>query len=126
MTMYTNDKGQSQSPVRAFPEMTDLHIKRETYKVKTPYLFMAGSLPIDTKRCQAPSKYNGSGSVHPALRQERCDRPATTVMVMNTTRDFPGYPDYILAYSCCDLCREHILMAHPGYGKFTEIPKEEQ
>lgn len=127
MVVYTNDKGQTQSPPVALAPTAHIQVKHTKTEVPTPYALIAGFEPIDTMTCQAPSKWvEGSKSrQHPALKRTRCDRPATTVMVENEPRFGPNLPveGFIAAYSCCDWCREHILTTHPNFAKFTPIEK---
>lgn len=126
MATYYNDKGESQSPPKTFPETMDVPYKRDVYTVPTPYLYKCGCEPIDTKRCQAASFGIASGQKprdHPAFNLTRCDRPATSVLVVNERRFGSLDPPegYILAYSCCDECREALTSHNPTYGKFTPI-----
>lgn len=123
MTIYTNDKGKTQSAPVAVPPTMQIQVKHTKSEVPTPYMAMAGLGPIDTAICQAPSKWieNARSQQHPALKRMRCDRPATTVMVENEPRSDPE--GFIAAYSCCDQCRERILATHPNFAKFTLIEK---
>lgn len=127
MATYYNDKGESQSPPKAFPETMEIPYKRDVYRVPPPYLYKCGCEPIDLQRCQAASKgvpmRDALLNDHPAFRLERCDRPATSVLVANERRCGSLDPPegYILAYSCCDQCRDVIASHNPSYGKFTPI-----
>lgn len=129
MTTYTNDKGQTQSPVMMFGTTTKIVFKNRESTVPMPYTHISGHVPIDMTRCQAPSKWidNATSLQHPALTRLRCDRPATTVMVENQPRvGRPEYPaeGFIAAHSCCDECREYIIKHHsPDYAKFTPIER---
>lgn len=130
MTTYVNAKGQSQSPHKTFAPTATFRVRQHKYTKPTPYVLTWGYGPIDTTQCQCPAKFKEHTTFHDTLFDLlRCDRPATTVAVENAPRashileQLPP-EGHVVAYSCCDECREHILTSHgPDYAKFTPIEK---